>query len=97
VPAGSVAWQLGWVAISVLATRSAPRPGAVAVRDAASDRTGRPARHTHGLGDGRRAWRRCAVLCGPLMAAMVVGHDPVQMVTRVACSAVGSCAPARMA
>jgi hypothetical protein len=28
---------------------------------------------------GAVAWRRCALLCGPLMTAMVVGHDPVLM------------------
>ena len=26
---------------------------------------------------GALTWRRCALLCGPMMAAMVVGHEPV--------------------
>jgi hypothetical protein len=82
VPAGSVAWQLTWIVAAALATRSARRarvlwrcgrlppiaPGGLrGVRTAALA--------------GVAAWRRCAVLCGPLMVAMVVGHDPVLMVS----------------
>lgn len=77
VPAGSGAWQLGWVAAAVLWSRSAWRarllwrcarlpavaPGGV--RGLASATVA-----------GAVAWRRCALLCLPVMTAMVVGHDP---------------------
>ncbi|MFC0682613.1 DUF2182 domain-containing protein [Lysobacter korlensis] len=81
VPAGSVWWQLAFVLVAAGAWRSARRtrllwrcvklppvaPGGLrGVRDAA--------------GAGVVAWRRCAALCGPLMIAMVVGHDPVVLV-----------------
>ena len=77
VPAQSPAWQLGWVAVALLAGRSARRarllercsrvppvaPGGVRglVSAAAA---------------GARDWRRCALLCGPVMTAMAVGHSP---------------------
>jgi hypothetical protein len=82
VPAGSVTWQLCWVAVAALATRSAWRARLlwrcgklppVAPGGLRGMRTASVA--------GAAAWRRCAVLCGPLMAAMVVGHDPVLMVS----------------
>ncbi|HZH18808.1 MAG TPA: hypothetical protein VEZ18_01315 [Geodermatophilus sp.] len=77
VPAGSGGWQLGWVAAAVLWSRSAWRarllwrcarlpavaPGGV--RGLASATVA-----------GAVAWRRCALLCLPVMTAMVVGHDP---------------------
>jgi hypothetical protein len=80
VPSDGRAWQLGWVAVAVLMSRSARRarvlwrcaklpavaPGGVRGLASASS-------------VGAVAWRRCALLCGPLMTAMVVGHDPVLM------------------
>jgi hypothetical protein len=75
VAAGSVWWQLAFLAVAAVAWRSARRarvlwrcvklppvaPGGL-----------------RGLGSASRAglvaWRRCAVLCGPLMVAMAVGH-----------------------
>ncbi len=76
VPADSGGWQLGWLAAALLWSRSAWRarllwrcsrlpavaPGGV--RGLASVTVA-----------GAVAWRRCALLCGPAMTAMVVGHD----------------------
>ena len=80
VPAGSRAWQVGWVAVALLAGRSARRARVLwrcAKIPAVAPGGGR------GLASasvaGAVAWRRCAVLCGPVMAAMAVGHDPVLM------------------
>ena len=80
VPAGNRAWQIDWVGVALLAGRSARRarvlwrcakipavaPGGVRGLASASIA-------------GAVAWRRCALLCGPVMAAMVVSHDPVLM------------------
>jgi hypothetical protein len=82
VPAGSVAWQLSWVAVAALATRSAGRARVLwrcgTLPPVAPG--GLRGLSTAALA-GVAAWRRCAVLCGPLTAAMVVGHDPVLMVS----------------
>jgi len=82
VPAGSVAWQLSWIAVAALATRSAGRARVLwrcgTLPPVAPG--GLRGLSTAALA-GVAAWRRCAVLCGPLMAAMVVGHDPVLMVS----------------
>jgi hypothetical protein len=80
VPAGSRWWQLGWLAAAVLAGRSGRRARVL----------WRCARIPPVAPGGRRGlasaavagvvtWRRCMLLCGPVMAAMVVGHDPVLM------------------
>ena len=80
VSAGSRVWQLGWVAVALLASRSFWRarvlwrcaklppvaPGGIRGLVSAS-------------AAGAVTWRRCALLCGPVMAAMVVGHDLVLM------------------
>lgn len=76
VPVQPVWWQLAWVGAAIAATRSARRarllwqckqlpplaPGGL-----------------RGLGSaawaGVVSWRRCALLCGPVMVAMVVGHS----------------------
>jgi hypothetical protein len=82
VPAGSTVWTLGWVAVAALATRSAWR--ARVLWRCAKLPTVAPG-GLRGLRTavvaGAVAWRRCALLCGPVMAAMVVGHNPVLMVT----------------
>ena len=81
VPERSLGWQLGWVAVALVAGRSARRarllercsrvppvaPGGVRGLVSAA-------------GAGARDWRRCALLCGPVMTAMVVGHSPVLLV-----------------
>jgi hypothetical protein len=78
VPAGSVAWALGWLAVAVLLSMSArharllwqcSRFSAVAPGGLRGIRSASAAAAVE--------WRRCAVLCGPVMTAMVVGHDPV--------------------
>jgi hypothetical protein len=81
VPAGSTAWTLGWVAVAALATRSAWRARVLwrCAKLPAVAPGGLRGLHT-AITAGAVAWRRCALLCGPLMAAMVVGHDPVLMV-----------------
>lgn len=81
VPVGSLLWQLAFLAVAVLAWRSARRSrllwrcsklppiapsGWRGVRSAAQV----------GIVD----WKRCALLCGPLMVAMVVGHNLVFLV-----------------
>lgn len=81
VPVGSVWWQLAFLGVAAVAWRSARRsrllsrcaklppvaPGGVrGVKGAARV--------------GLVAWKRCALLCGPLMIAMVVGHNPVVLV-----------------
>ena len=80
VRAGSTAWPLSWVAVAVLLTLSARRArvlwqcsrlSAVAPGGLRGLRTASVA--------GVVEWRRCAMLCGPVMTAMVVGHDPVLM------------------
>jgi hypothetical protein len=80
VPAGSRMWQLAWVAVAVLAGRSAwrarllwrcakiPAVAPCGVRGLVSASIA-----------GAVTWRRCALLCGPVMAAMVVSHDLVLM------------------
>jgi hypothetical protein len=80
VPAESPAWQLGWVAVAVLLSRSARRARLLwrCSRLAALAPGG-----ARGLASVSAAgiveWRRCVLLCGPVMTAMVVGHDPVLM------------------
>lgn len=81
VPAGSQWWQLAFLLVAAAAWGSARRArllwrcgklppaapcGLRGVRDAALV--------------GVLAWRRCATLCGPLMIAMVLGHNPVVLV-----------------
>lgn len=74
-------WQLGWIAVALVALRSARRsrllwrcaklppiaPGGV--RGVAS------AAHAAAIW-----WQRCALLCGAVMAAMAAGHAPALMV-----------------
>jgi hypothetical protein len=81
VPAASVWWQLAFLLVAAGAWRSARRtrllwrcvklppvaPGGLrGLRNAARA--------------GVVAWRRCATLCGPLMIAMVVGHNPIVLI-----------------
>ena len=81
VPAGSTAWAVGWVAVAVLLSLSARRARLLwqCSRLAAVAPGG-----LRGLGSASVAgvveWRRCALLCGPVMTAMVVGHHPALLV-----------------
>ncbi len=73
VPAGSVAWQAGWLLVAVAATRSAWRARVLwtCLRlPPLAPGGGRGVRSS--VEAGLVAWRRCAVLCGPMMVAMAV-------------------------
>ena len=82
VTAGSVAWQLAFVGLALVAFRFG----------AAQHAFWRPCLRLPPLAPGGRrglvtaaragllTWRRCALLCGPVMLAMTVGHSPVLMV-----------------
>jgi hypothetical protein len=81
VPAGSVWWQLAFLLAAAGAWRSARRTRllwrCVRLPPVAP-------RGLRGVKDSARvgvvAWRRCATLCGPLMMAMVVGHNPIVLI-----------------
>lgn len=81
VPVGSPWWQLGFLAVAIAAWRSARRTRLLwtCVRLPPVAPGGR-----RGLVSAAHAgvvsWRRCGVLCGPVMVAMAVGHSPVVMV-----------------
>lgn len=78
VPALSRIWQIGWVAVALLAGRSARRARVLwrCTKIPAVAPGGARGVVSASIA-GAVTWRRCALLCGPLMAAMVVGHDPV--------------------
>lgn len=81
VPTDHLGWQLGWVAMAVVAMRSARRARllwtcAQLPPLAPGGRRGLGS----AVGAGVVAWRRCALLCGPVMTAMVIGHNPVLLV-----------------
>lgn len=81
VPPGSVWWQLSFICLALVALRSARRSRLLerCLRLPALAPGGR-----RGVVTAARAgvltWRRCALLCGPVMLAMTVGHSPVLMV-----------------
>ncbi len=81
VPAGSLWWQLAFVCLALAGYRSAHRGRVLerCLRLPALAPGGR-----RGVVTAARAgvltWRRCALLCGPAMLAMAVGHSPVLMV-----------------
>ena len=81
VPVGNVWWQLAWVGAAVLVLRSARRARLLwkclqLPPLAPGGRRGVVSAARAGL----VSWRRCALLCGPVMTAMVVGHNPLLMV-----------------
>ena len=78
VPAGSVTWQVAWVLLAVVLTWSARRARVLwqcltLPPLAPGGRRGLVSATRAGL----VSWRRCALLCGPVMVAMVVGHSLV--------------------
>jgi hypothetical protein len=81
VPVPALWWQLGCLAVAVVASRSSRRTrllrrcGQLPPLAPAGQRAVASA-----VLAGAVTWRRCALLCGPMMAAMVVGHEPVLMV-----------------
>jgi hypothetical protein len=80
VPEGSGWWRLMFLALAIAAWRSARRTRLLwkCVKLPPVAPGGR-----RGLVTAARAgvasWRRCGVLCGPVMLAMAVGHEPVVM------------------
>ena len=81
VSAGGVWWQVGFICLALLAFRSARRSRLLetCLRLPTLAPGGR-----RGIVTATRAgvvtWRRCALLCGPLMLAMAVGHSLVLMI-----------------
>ncbi|MEO5709308.1 MAG: DUF2182 domain-containing protein [Nocardioidaceae bacterium] len=78
VPEATVAWQVAWLAVAIVLTRSARRARVLWLcltlpPLAPGGRRGLVSAVRAGLA----SWRRCAVLCGPVMTAMVVGHGLV--------------------
>lgn len=81
VVSGSVWWQLSFVLLALLAMRSARRSRVLekCLRLPPLAPGGRRGVVT-AVRAGLLSWRRCAILCGPVMLAMCVGHDTVLMV-----------------
>lgn len=81
VPAGSVWWQLGFVSLALAMFRSARRARVLetCLRLPPLAPGGRRGLVT-AVKAGLLTWRRCALLCGPVMLAMAVGHSAVLMV-----------------
>lgn len=81
VPAGSVWWQLAFVGLALAAFRSARRSRVLetCLRLPPLAPGGRRGVVTAARA-GLLTWRRCALLCGPVMLAMSVGHSVVLMV-----------------
>jgi hypothetical protein len=81
VPGDSWWWQLGWVTVALVALRSTHRARLLwlCLQLPPLAPGGRRGLLTS-VQAGAVTWRRCALLCGPVMAAMVVGHSPVLLV-----------------
>ncbi len=78
VPEAALSWQVGWLLVAIVVTRSARRARVLWLcltlpPLAPGGRRGLVSAARAGL----VSWRRCAVLCGPVMTAMVVGHGVV--------------------
>jgi hypothetical protein len=80
VPIGSIWWQLSFVCLALVAFRSARRSRLLekCLRLPALAPGGRRGVVT-AVTAGALVWRRCALLCGPVMLAMSVGHSPILM------------------
>ncbi|WP_214405411.1 hypothetical protein [Pseudonocardia lacus] len=80
VPAAGGVWALGWVLVALVAGRSARR---ARLLWKCTEVPGVAPGGARGLASaaiaGAVAWRRCALLCGPVMTAMVLAHDPLLM------------------
>ena len=78
VPLGSVWWQLAFLGVAAVAWGSARRRRLLAMCAKLPPIAPGGARGLRtAVRVGAVSWRRCALLCGPLMIAMVVGHNPV--------------------
>lgn len=80
VPPGSLWWQMAFVGLALAAFRSPRRSRLLetCLRLPALAPGGRRGVRT-AVRAGVVTWRRCALLCGPLMLAMTAGHDLVLM------------------
>ena len=80
VQAGSVLWQVVFICIALLAFRSARRSRLLetCLRLPTMAPGGRRGVVTAAWA-GVVTWRRCSLLCGPVMMAMAVGHSAVLM------------------
>ena len=81
VTTGSVWWQLAFVGLALAAFRSARRTRVLetCLRLPPLAPGGRRGLVT-AANAGLLTWRRCVLLCGPVMLAMTVGHSAVLMV-----------------
>jgi hypothetical protein len=81
IPSGSFAWQLSFIALALVAYGSARRSRLLetCLRLPALAPGGRRGVET-AVRAGVLTWRRCALLCGPVMLAMTVGHSFALMV-----------------
>jgi hypothetical protein len=81
VPAGSVGWQLVFLAGAGVWWGSARR---YRLLSRCAKLPPVPPAGSRGIGGairiGSLAWRRCALVCAPLMMAMVVGHNLIVLV-----------------
>lgn len=81
VPVGSVAWQVAFLGVAALAWGSARRARLLATCAKLPPIAPGGARGLRtAVRVGVVSWKRCALLCGPLMIAMVVGHNPVVLI-----------------
>ncbi len=81
VPSGSVWWQLAFIAAAAVAWRSARRNRLLARCAKLPPVAPAGVRGIRGAARvGFVSWTRCALLCGPLMLAMVVGHSAIVMI-----------------
>jgi Predicted metal-binding integral membrane protein (DUF2182) len=81
VPEGSPWWQVGWLLVAVVALRSSHRARLLWTCQrlpplAPGGRQGL----LSAVHAGSVSWRRCALLCGPVMVAMAVGHGAVLLI-----------------
>lgn len=77
---GSVWWQLAFIGAAAVAWGSATRSRLLWQCSKLPPLA--PSRRRGVIGAARAglvSWKRCALLCGPLMMAMVVGHSPIMM------------------
>lgn len=81
VPVDSVWWQLAFLGVAAVAWGSARRSRLLATCGKLPPIAPGGARGLRtAVRVGVLSWNRCALLCGPLMIAMVVGHNPVVLV-----------------
>lgn len=81
VPAGSPWWQSTFLILAVVVNRSARRARLLwQCLDLPPVAPGGRRGVVSAMRVGFVSWRRCALLCGPIMIAMAVGHSPAVMI-----------------